>query len=151
MKKREGDAWMPADEFGRNLPEGIGVNVLVRDMPRAIAFQRDVLGAEIIYSDADFAGDPWMGRDLDAAYRIIRTTTIRLTGVIEGVEARGAGVEIRVYGCDPDAAEERARSSGADAVVLAGAMDKPHGLRECVLIDPDGYVWVPSVPLPADA
>jgi hypothetical protein len=30
-------------------------------------------------------------------------------------------------------------------MVLAGSMDKPHGLRECMLIDDDGYVWVPGV------
>jgi hypothetical protein len=26
-------------------------------------------------------------------------------------------------------------------------MDKPHGLRECIIIDDDGYVWVPGVAL----
>jgi hypothetical protein len=26
-------------------------------------------------------------------------------------------------------------------------MDKPHGLRECVLLDDDGYCWVPGVAL----
>jgi hypothetical protein len=30
--------------------------------------------------------------------------------------------------------------------VLAETQDKPHGLRECYLVDPDGYVWVPGVP-----
>ena len=29
--------------------------------------------------------------------------------------------------------------------VLQEATDKPHGLREAYLYDPDGYVWVPSV------
>ena len=33
--------------------------------------------------------------------------------------------------------------------VLDGSMDKPHGLRECYIVDPDGYVWVPSTALPA--
>mgnify|MGYP001950570139 CR=1 FL=1 len=28
--------------------------------------------------------------------------------------------------------------------VLAGSLDKPHGLRECFIVDPEGYVWVPS-------
>ena len=61
-----------------------------------------------------------------------------------GVEGRGAGVELRLYGCDPDEAEARARQLGF--TVLAGAMDKPHGLRECVILDDEGYAWVPSVP-----
>ena len=42
-----------------------------------------------------------------------------------------------------DAAETRARTAGFD--VLQGATDKPHGLRETYIQDPDGYVWVASV------
>ena len=49
----------------------------------------------------------------------------------------------------------RASSSDAAAVtaeglgytVLAGAADKPHGLREAYIADPDGYVWVLDRPL----
>ena len=33
--------------------------------------------------------------------------------------------------------------------VLAESADKPHGLRESYIVDPDGYVWVPDRPLPA--
>ena len=61
-----------------------------------------------------------------------------------GVEVRGAGAELRLYGSDPDAAEARARA--AEAPVLDKAADKPHGLREAYLVDPDGYVWVPCLP-----
>jgi hypothetical protein len=32
--------------------------------------------------------------------------------------------------------------------VLAGSMDKPHGLRECVILDHEGYVWVPGIGIP---
>ena len=31
--------------------------------------------------------------------------------------------------------------------VLSGAVDKPHGQREAHIIDDDGYVWVPGVPI----
>jgi hypothetical protein len=34
--------------------------------------------------------------------------------------------------------------------VLAGSLDKPHGLRECMIIDDEGYVWIPSVHLPKE-
>ena len=70
-----------------------------------------------------------------------------MTGVVQGVEARGAGLEIRLYGLDPDACEARARAAGG--IVLAGALDKPHGLREAYLVDPDGYVWAPGIGIPA--
>ena len=69
-----------------------------------------------------------------------------MIGVVQGVEARGAGIELRLYGTDPDAAEARVRAM--DGVVLSAAEDKPHGQREAHLVDPDGYVWVASRPLP---
>jgi hypothetical protein len=55
---------------------------------------------------------------------------------------RGAGAEFRLYDIDPDAAEKRAKDAGYD--VLQTSTDKPHGLRECYLVDRDGYVWVPG-------
>ena len=54
-----------------------------------------------------------------------------------------AGVELWVYGCDPDVAEANARAGGW--TVLAASMDKPHGLRECIILDDEGYAWVPGV------
>ena len=142
-KLRTGDPWMPAAEYGRSL-KGLGVNLLVKDVARAVAFQKDVFGAEVVYADPDFAvlrgfGVEWM-LHADHTY-----SDHPLKGSLDGDLARGIGVEIRLHGCNPDAAEAKARALGE--VVLAGAMDKPHGLREAYLIDPDGYLWVPDVPL----
>jgi hypothetical protein len=67
-----------------------------------------------------------------------------MRGAVTGLETRGGGVELRLYGIDPDRAETAARSS--DATVLVSAADKPHGLREAYIVDDDGYVWVPCVP-----
>ena len=58
---------------------------------------------------------------------------------------RGAGVELRVMGIDPDTAEERARASGVK--VVQPAKDFPHGWRDVMLQDPDGYVWAVGVPI----
>lgn len=57
---------------------------------------------------------------------------------------RGGGAELRLHGRNPDEAEAAARRLGF--TVLARAIDKPHGLREAYLIDPDGYLWVPDIP-----
>ena len=45
---------MPADEYGRSL-KGLGINIIVADIDRAVAFQTQVLGADVVYADADFA------------------------------------------------------------------------------------------------
>ncbi len=131
---------MSADDYGASLT-GIGFNLLVSDMQRALEFQREVLQANVRYADADFAAIELQSMQLmlhsDHTY-----DDHPLSGIIKGVSARGAGVELRVYGLDPDAAEARASAHGF--TVLAGSMDKPHGLRECFLIDDEGYVWSPS-------
>ncbi len=142
-RKRSGEPWLPADAYGRTL-KGFGVNLLVRDVAESVAFATGVLGAEIVYSDADFAvlrrgAAEWM---LHADHAYDRHP---LYGFVVDAEGRGAGAELRLYDCDPDAAEAAARAHGH--TVLAGAADKPHGLREAYLLDPDGYCWVPSRPL----
>ncbi|MBX3579169.1 MAG: hypothetical protein KF723_18370 [Rhizobiaceae bacterium] len=144
--KRTREPWMKADAFGRSLPRGIGLNLLVPDVAPLAAFCETVLGARIIHADEDFAAVELLGSvfmlHADHAY-----ADHEMSGVVAGQEFRGAGLEIRVYGLDPDAVEARARE--ANHVVLAGAVDKPHGLRESYVVAPGGYVFVPSLILAA--
>lgn len=157
--------WMPekgankpdAVEYGRSLKSGLGINLLVRDVAAAVRFQTKAFAVETRYFDDDFAimagyGAEWMLHS-NRSYH-----ANALIGIVNGSDAaggvRGAGVELRLYGCDPDAVEARVRAmidtgdaGVADAVVLAGAMDKPHGQREAVIVDPEGYVWVPGRPI----
>lgn len=146
VKLREGEPWMSADEYGHSL-KGFGVNLLVKDMDRALAFQAGVLEAEVVYADPDFA----VLRGYDAEWMLHADHTYRdhaLSGSLGEDIPRGIGVELRLHGCNPDDAEARAIDLGY--TVLAGAMDKPHGLREVFLLDEDGYLWVPDVPLSVD-
>ena len=140
-KLRTSDPWMPAAEYSQSL-KGLGINLLVEDIARAVDYQTFVLDAEVIYADPDFAvlrgyGSEWM---LHADHTYSDHT---LKGSLQSGLARGIGVELRLHGCDPDAAEARARERLE--TVLVGALDKAHGLREAYLIDPDGYLWVPDV------
>jgi catechol 2,3-dioxygenase-like lactoylglutathione lyase family enzyme len=142
MKLRTNDPWMPAPDYGRSL-RGLTVNLLVRDVSAAVRFQREVLGAEVVYHDPDFAvlrrGDAeWM---LHADHTYDRHP---LHAALTSGRDRGLGAEIRLHGLDPDVAEAAARRLGY--TVLAPATDKPHGLREAYLLDADGYLWVPDVP-----
>lgn len=139
----EQEPWMTAPDYGRSL-HGLSINLLVKEVPRAIAFAREVLGATLIYGDADFAvlrreGAEWM---LHADHTYGDHPLLALTG--DGA-LRGAGVEIRLHDHDPDGAA--AKAEGLGYTVLAAAADKPHGLRESYIADPDGYVWVLDSPL----
>ena len=162
MKLRSGEPWMPAPEYGRSL-RGLTLNLLVRDITAALAFHREVLGADIVYSDPDFAVLRWEGppegRDGPRAAGPGRPGDLvewmlhadhaydkhPLHASLTGGLARGIGAELRLHGRDPDDAEAAARRLGF--TVLAPATDKPHGLREAYLIDADGYCWVPDMPV----
>ena len=141
---RTGEPWMPAPDYGRSLT-GLGINLLVREIESALPFHTEVLGAEVVYSDPDIAvlrrdGVEWMLHahhtyDAHPWYPVLTSDV-----------PRGVGAELRLHGRDPDAAEAAARRLGF-AIVQAAA-DKPHGLREACIVDRDGYVWVPDVPIP---
>jgi catechol 2,3-dioxygenase-like lactoylglutathione lyase family enzyme len=142
MKLRSGEPWMPAKEYGQSL-RGLTINLLVKNIEAALAFQRDVLGISIIYSDPDFAvcsgfGAEWM---LHADHTYENHPMGRR---LQPGQPRGAGIEIRLHGCDPDKAEATARQLGYE--VLSPATLKGHGLREAHIIDKDGYTWVLDVP-----
>jgi len=142
MKLRTGDPWMPAPTYGRSL-RGLTMNLLVRDITAALPFHREVLGAEVVYSDPHFAvlrygESEWM---LHADHTYLAHPLH--TSLAEALP-RGVGAELRLHGRDPDAAEAAARRLGC--TVLAATTDKPHGLREVYLLDADGYLWVPDVP-----
>ena len=144
MKLATQSAWMPASEYGHRL-SGLGINLLVRDVSAALRFQSEVLAADILYSDPDFAamqafGSEWM---LHADHTYDRHP---INGILSEFPARGIGIEIRLYGRNPDEAEAMAQDLGFE--VLDSASDKPHGLRETYIVDQDGYLWVPGVPLP---
>jgi len=136
-KKRIGDPWMPSDEYGRSLP-ALTINLLVTDMPRSVRFYREALGAEVRYSDRDFAAMRMAGVDFmlhaDHTYEVHPWLAALRRG-----DARGLGAELRLFGTDPDAAAARAPAAGGK--VLAAPTDKAHGWRETWIADPDGYVW----------
>ena len=142
-KLRKGEPWMPASDYGRSL-KGLTLNLLVRDIPAALPFHTEVLGARVVYSDPDFAV---LRRD-DAEWVLHADHTYDghpLSASLRPDIARGIGAELRLHGCDPDQAEAKARALGF--TVLAGAADKGHGLREAYLVDGDGYLWVADAPL----
>jgi len=146
MKLATEPSWMPAPDYGRSLA-GLGINLLVKEIEPALDFAREVLGATVVHSDPDFAvlrfeAAEWM-LHADHTYN-----DHPLSGSLSEDLPRGIGAELRLHGRDPDDAEAIARKLGYS--VLDGTADKPHGLREVYILDPDGYLWVPDVPLPKD-
>ncbi len=130
-----------AEEMGHFL-EGFGVNLLARRIDQTATFLHRVLEFEILRQSRDYA----VLAHRDILYQLHADPTYAahpLLAHLPEAGLRGAGVELRLYQVDPDRAESRARKGGYE--ILQETADKPHGLRECFLLDPDGYCWVPSV------
>ena len=92
---------MTGAAYGRSL-SGFGVNLLVKTIAPCTAFHTSVLGGKVVYEDADFAVIRHGGTEvmLHADHTYDKHPLYRsLTG------ARGTGVELRLHGVDPDAAE----------------------------------------------
>jgi uncharacterized glyoxalase superfamily protein PhnB len=141
--KRTGEAWMPADEYGRGLPK-FSVNLLVRDVAKSLPFYKEVLGASVRYGDADFAAMTLNGVEFmlhsDHTY-----DHHPLFARLQRDGKRGDGAELRVMGIDPDELQKRAEAAGA--IILQPVSDFPHGWRDVIVEDPDGYIWAVGVPL----
>jgi len=139
-----------AEEFGRSL-RGFGINLLVKDTKRTIAFLESVFGFQAVRQSADYAimrlldlSEP-RGQQSPILVQLHADHTYSqnpLPSLLPENGARGGGAELRLYDIDPDIAEQKAEANGF--IVLQGSLDKPHGLRECFILDPDGYCWVPS-------
>lgn len=131
-----------AEDFGAGL-RGLGLNILVRDVAVSAAFLKAVFDMGIHRRSADFAivtyGTQVFQLHADHTY-----AGHPLQEMLPELPPRGLGLEIRLYDSDPDAAGARAEAAGG--MVLAGPEDKPHGLREVFVLDPDGYCWVASRP-----
>ena len=144
MKLRKTDPWKAASDYSCEL-RGLTVNLLVNNISKATEFIANVIEANIIYEDIDFAaiegfGSKWC---LHADHTYDKNP---ITNFVILKDKRGQGVELRLLGCNPDSAEMRANKYGFK--VISNSQDKPHGLRECYIIDNDGYCWVPCTYIP---
>lgn len=119
--------------------EGCVALVQVFDMPRSLAFYRDVLGFEVVQSSGpgDDAGWVWL-RHGDAE--------VMLNTMYEADDRPGAPDPVRVaahadttlfVGCrDLDGAYAYFRSKGLD---VAPPVIRDYGMKQLSLSDPDGY------------
>lgn len=132
-----------AEAFGSGL-RGMGLNLLVRDVLKEVAFLEAVFEMVAHRISADFAimtyGDQVFQLHSDGTYH-----SNPLLGLLPETPPRGAGVEIRLYQSDPEICTTRAEAQGA--MILQPPTDKPHGLREAYILCENGYAWVPSRPL----
>jgi predicted enzyme related to lactoylglutathione lyase len=135
----------PAD-FGRSL-RGLGLNLLCRDVRAMTGFLEATFGLTSHRLSDDFA----LVRHGEVLIQLHRDATFArhpLHALLPEVPPRGAGVQIYLFGIDPDAACARAET--AAGLVIEPPADKPHGLREATILSPEGYAFSPAVPVPCN-
>ena len=135
---------VPADAFGRSL-RGLGVNLLCHDVRAMAGFLEGVLGLSIHRLSADFG----LARHGELLIQLHADGTFGrhpLLGLVPEAPPRGGGVQLYLFGIDPDAACARAEAAGV--MVLEAPADKPHGLREATILSPEGYAFSPAIALP---
>ena len=130
-----------SEDFGRSLI-GVGINLLTRDVRGLCAFLEGVFQAGIHRLTDDFAivtcGSAIMQIHADGTYH-----SHPLLSLTPENPPRGAGVQFYLFNIDPDTAENCANDQGYQ--VLEPTADKPHGLRECTILSPEGYAFSPAV------
>jgi uncharacterized glyoxalase superfamily protein PhnB len=133
-------------EYGRALP-AFSANLLVRDPRVSAGWYRDVLGAIVRHADPDFAALELPAADGARVALMLHADGTYAAhpwaGELAGDARRGLGAELRLFGVDPDVVVAAARDQGAP--VLQDATDKPHGWRDAIVEDPDGYAWAVGV------
>ena len=141
MKKRITKPWMPATDYGQSLPT-FTVNLLVRDVGVSVKFYETILAGNTHYRDEDFAALHVAGLEfmLHADHTYEKHPWVSKLG---SAKQRGLGVELRLLGLNPDKVEALAKNN--TDCLIASAIDKPHGWRETIIQDPDGYVWAVGV------
>ena len=141
MKLRKKDPWKSAREYSRDL-SGLTINLLVEDINLSIDFLQKIIKANIVYQDPDFAAIEGYGSSW-CLHSYHTYESHPYMNVIKNSNPKGLGIELRVIGCDPDRAEERAKKE--NYIILSTSTDKAHGMRECYIHDNNGFCWVPSI------
>ena len=132
----------PAD-FGRSL-DGLGLNLLCHDVRAMARFLERSFSMSIHRLSDDFA----LARHGAVLIQLHRDATFArhpLHALLPEAPPRGTGVQVYLFGIDPDAACAKAGEAGG--VVIERPADKPHGLREATILAPDGYAFSPAVPV----
>ena len=140
-----------ADDLGRRL-RGMGINLLCPDPILYAPELARIMALELIRVDAFFALLSWASPPQTNTLIQIHSDKSYASNPYHAClgegQMRGVGVELRLFDVNPDDAAKRAEAEDGWQV-LQPPGDKEHGVREAFILDPMGYCWVPSVPLPA--
>ena len=121
-------------------------SLYVADLPRSIAFYRDLFGFEVLAADERFCGLNVAGRQVLLLFQkgLSAAPSVLPGGTIPGHDGGGRlHVAFAVAAADLPGWEERLRQQG---VAVEGTVDWPRGGRSLYFRDPDGHLLELATP-----
>jgi len=112
----------------------------VRDVDASVRFYVDKLGFVALRQEPDFAVVA-----LGDAHVLLAHESIAVDRAELASTTRGAGLNVRIMVDDVDEIYERAKASGVR--IVHDIRDRPYGLRDFILADPDGFMLRFAAPL----
>jgi lactoylglutathione lyase len=130
------------------VPAGLRVEVFVADLDRTVDFYRRVLGFALVrrddgdvhgdvHGDPDGAGQPYAALVRDGV--AVGALEVGAAGAGAAVRRPPSGVELVLEVDDLLAARQQVLAAGW--VLDEDLVDRPWGLADVRLLDPDGYYW----------
>lgn len=117
---------------------GVCVLLSVFNMPKSLAFYRDILGFEVVSDSGNGDESSWVWVKLHDAHLMLNDQYEPGHEPVEVPPERQKWHHdtCLYFGADPDAVYEYLRAQGID---LKQPKDAPYGMRQLYLNDPDGY------------
>jgi uncharacterized glyoxalase superfamily protein PhnB len=114
-------------------------NLITRDLPRALAFYRDVLGFTVVTTVPDEAPHVfiWLQRDDVSVFLNDAATVQKENPTATGLVVGASGVAIFVH---TEGVAEYWEQVRGGATVVMPLKDQWYGMREFSIADADGYV-----------
>jgi catechol 2,3-dioxygenase-like lactoylglutathione lyase family enzyme len=105
--------------------------LFVRDVERSVAFYTERLGFTVLRKEPDFAVIA-LGQS-----HVLIAAEAHTSGEWLKAGPRGIGMNTRIMVGDVDAVYQRARAAGVP--IVQDIADRYYGLRDFIIVDPDGF------------
>lgn len=119
--------------------EGMAPLIQVFDMPRALAFYRDILGFEVVSDSGNGDESSWIWLRLNGVDLMLNDQYEpgREPDAAPAERTKWHGDTCLYFGCpNPDAAYDYLKSKGVE---LDSPKIAPYGMKQLYVHDPDGY------------
>ncbi len=123
---------MSAASSGNEPLIAVAPEYFVSDLSRSVRFWTEEIGCRVLRQDANFAVLAF-----ESAHIMLATAHSKAVANWLDSGPRGVGIHVRFMAEDLDALYRRLANSGVP--IVSAIADRPYGLRDFIVADPDGF------------